>query len=434
MKAIMKYTVRSLVLPAVFVLLFGITAFAAAEKIDTVRLTFSCDPVPEAGEAPGTVTAKTTSNEFTVTGAEYTNDVDRWTLGERPEVEVTLKAAEGFRFSYTSSSHFRLSGCGADFVRAKIYDDGDTMILKAYLKRAEGKPEEVYGLEWSGTWAMWEASEEDIKSYEVRLYRNKRLVTTVTTTDTEYDFRSHITQNGDYTFRVRAVARYEDRTGPWSEYSEENTFSDYEAQYYGQGSWIQNQHGWWYRYYNGDYPSSCWKNINNAWYYFNRDGYMLTGWQYIDGNWYFLGSNGAMLGGGWNFINGHWYYMNGSGIMQTGWQNLSGRQYYLNGDGVMLTGWQYINGRWYYLGGDGAMQTGWQHINGRWYYLNRDGAMQTGWQYLNGNWYYLGGDGAMQTGWQYIDGSWYYLDGNGAMYANRNTPDGYYVDGSGRRR
>lgn len=169
------------------------------------------------------MTAKTTSNEFTVTGAEYTNDVDRWTLGERPEVEVTLKAAEGFRFSYTSSSHFRLSGCGADFVRAKIYDDGDTMILKAYLKRAEGKPEEVYGLEWSGTWAMWEASEEDIKSYEVRLYRNKRLVTTVTTTDTEYDFRSHITQNGDYTFRVRAVARYEDRTGPHGRSTQKKT-------------------------------------------------------------------------------------------------------------------------------------------------------------------------------------------------------------------
>ena len=47
----------------------GITAFAATEKIDTVKLSFTCDPVPKAGEAPGTVTAKTSSREFTVKSA-----------------------------------------------------------------------------------------------------------------------------------------------------------------------------------------------------------------------------------------------------------------------------------------------------------------------------------------------------------------------------
>lgn len=366
---------KRFLLTLAFAWLMGITVYAAAEKIDTVRLTFSCDPVPAAGEAPGMVTAKTSSGEFTVENAEYTNDAEIWTLGERPEVEVTLKAADGFRFSYTSSSHFRLSGCGADFIRAKIYDNGNTLILRSYLKRADGKPEEVYGLEWNGSYALWEASEEEgIKSYEVRLYRNKKLVTTVTTTKTNYDFRSYITQSGDYTFRVRAIAKYEDRAGVWSDYSEESTFSDYEAQYYGQGSWIQNQTGWWYRYHNGDYPVNCWKNINDTWYYFNQDGYMLSGWQYIGGYWYYLGSNGAMMHGGWHFINGYWYY--------------------LNQDGVMLTGWQDINGSWYYLNQDGVMLTGWQDING----------------------------------------DWYYLDGNGAMYANRLTPDGYYVDGSGRCR
>lgn len=374
MNKMIKTVMKNLLLPLVFTCLMGMTVFAAAEKIDRVKLTFSCDPVPAAGEAPGKVTVETTDNEFTVVSAEYTNDVDVWTLGERPEVEVTLKAAEGYRFSYTSSSRFRLSGCGADFVRAKIRDNGETLVLDVYLKRVDGKPDEVYGLEWSGSYAMWEEPDGEIKSYEVRLYRNRRLVTTITTTDTIYDFRSHITQRGDYTFRVRAIARYEDRAGVWSEYSEENTFTDAEAQYYGQGTWVQNQHGWWYRYYNGDYPANCWKNINNAWYYFNGNGYMLTGWQYINGYWYYMEGSGAMLSNGWHFINGRWYF--------------------LNGDGVMLTGWQFINGSWYYLGSDGAMLTGWQFINGY----------------------------------------WYYLADNGAMYANRMTPDGYYVDGSGRQR
>lgn len=347
------------------------TVFAAAEKINLVKLTFSCDPVPAAREVPGMVTAKTTSDEFTVESAVYINDVDTWTLGERPEVEVTLKASEGFRFVSTSSNKFRLSGCGANFAKAKIYDGGSKLVLISYLKRADGKPEEIYGLEWSGSYAMWEPPEEEVKLFEVRLYRNKRLMTTVTTVDTQFDFRSHIYQGGDYTFRVRAVAKYEDRLSSWSDYSEEHTFSDSEARHYGQGSWIQGQFGWWYRYYNGDYPTNCWKCINNAWYYFNQDGYMLIGWQYI-------------------------------------------------------------NGYWYYLGGDGAMLNGWQNLNGRWYYLNGDGVMLIGWQHINGYWYYLGGDGAMLTGWQYINGDWYYLDGNGAMYMNRTTPDGYYVDSSGR--
>lgn len=375
MKMMMRNAGRHLLLTFAFACLMGMTVFAAVEKIDIVRLSFSCDPVPAAGEAPGTVTVKTASNEFAVESAGYMNDVDAWTLGERPEVEVVLRAAEGFRFSYTSSSHFKLSGCGADFVRAKVYDNGNTLILRNYLKRADGKPEEVYGLEWSGSYALWEASEEEgIKSYEVRLYRNKKLVTTVTTTKTDYDFRSYITQSGDYTFRVRAVAKYENRAGAWSDDSEESTFSEYEARYYGQGSWIQNQYGWWYRYHNGDYPVNCWKNINNAWYYFNQDGYMLRGWQLIDGNWYYLDGSGAMLNGGWHFINGYWFYLEGNGVMQKGWKNLDGRWYFLNGDGVMLTGWQDING------------------------------------------------------------NWYYLDESGAMYADRITPDGFYVDSSGRRR
>ena len=41
--------------------------------------------------------------------------------------------------------------------------------------------------------------------------------------------------------------------------------------------------------------------------------------------------------------------------------------------------------------------------------------------------------GIMLTGWQFINGAWYYLDSSGAMYANQTTPDGYYVDSSGKR-
>ena len=383
---------RCLFLLMICTVFMGTTAFAATEKINTVKLSFTCDPVPKAGEAPGTVTAKTSSKEFTVKSAEYTNHVEVWSLGDRPRVKAVLEAADGYRFSYTTSSHFKLSGRGADFIKAKISDSGSTLNLECYLNQADGKPGTIQGLDWSGFRARWDKADEDVKHYEVRLYRNKNLVTTVTASGTSYDFRNEITRSGDYTFRVRSIAKYADRAGDWSGYSDENTVTERQVSNNGSGSWVQNQYGWWYRYYNGGYPSNTWEKINNTWYYFNRDGYMLTGWQQINGSWYYLGSSGAMT---------------------RGWQAVSGRWYYMNGDGVMLTGWQYLSGHWYYLDGSGAMLTGFQFINGRWYYLNSDGVMLTGWQFING--------------------SWYYLDSSGAMYANQTTPDGYYVDGSGRR-
>ena len=49
-------------------------------------------------------------------------------------------------------------------------------------------------------------------------------MTTVTTANTVYDFRSDITRGGDYTFRVRGIARYDGKAGSWSDYSDESTF------------------------------------------------------------------------------------------------------------------------------------------------------------------------------------------------------------------
>lgn len=377
---------------AMAIAIFATPAFAAAKKIDTVKLTFSYGETPKAGEAVGTVTARTTSKDFTVESAEYTNDTDEWSIGDRPEVTVVLSAAPDFRFSYTTSSHFKLSGCGADFRKAKVQDSGDSLTLQVYLKRVEGKLEEPGELDWDGTKAMWSES-EGAKEYEVRLYRGKTQAASVTTRNTTYNFRDKITKSGEYSFRVRAISQYDGKAGSWSDYSDTNTFTSTSGaggSVFGSATWMRNQTGWWYQYDNGDYLTDCWKNINHVWYYFNSDGYMLNGWQFIDGRWYYLDNSGAML-----------------------------------------TGWQFINGRWYYLDNSGAMLTGWQFINGYWFYLETDGSMATGWKYLNENWYFLNSSGVRLTGWQDINGNWYLLDANGVMYAGRQTPDGYYVNGSG---
>ena len=155
------------------------------------------------------------------------------------------------------------------------------------------------------------------------------------------------------------------------------------------GSWKQNQNGWWYQYTNGTWPSNSWVKLpvqgGETWYYFNKDGYMATGWLFENNNWYYLDP-------------------------QTGTNN-------------------------------GRMMTGWQQIGGQWYYFNQNGSMATGWNYINNNWYYLdhqagGNNGRMMTGWHMISDKWYYfstdkLAGEGSMYADRMTPDGFYVNKDG---
>ena len=379
-----------LLLAASMALGSSFTALAADKKIDTVKLSFSYSKAPESGDEIGDITVKAGSSGFEVDSAEYTNieDQDTWTVGDIPEVKVELSAKDGYKFSYTSKSHFSLSGCNADFKKAKIYDDGQYIEVYAELKRIGGKLQGASELEWTAEWEEIEGA----KSYDVKLLRDDKTVTTVSTTGTSYNFAGYFNREGDYTFRVRAISRYNNKTGEWSEDSNSLYIDEDElGRYGGSGHWEQDGTGVWYAYDTGGYPASCWKQINGAWYYFNNKGYIVTGWQKLDGT---------------------WYYLNPS-------------------NGIMMTGWQAINGKWYYMNGSGEMQTGWQAINGRWYYLDGSGAMQTGWQRLGGQWYYLDPSGAMQTGWQAINGKYYYLGTNGAMYYNTWTPDGKYVDGSG---
>lgn len=367
-------------------------ALAADEKINTVKLSFSYDQEPKSGDYIGSINVTAEGDTYSVDSADYTNaeDSDKWTVGDIPEVKIELSADEGYRFSYTTKSHFSLSGCSAEFKKARIYDDGDYMELTVQLKRIGGKLEGTSNLTWSDTTAEWDEI-EGAKSYDVKLLRDDKTVTTINTTGTTYNFAGYLNKEGDYVFRVRGISSYNNKTGDWSEDSDSLSIDEDEANSYtGTGRWMQDGTGWWYAYDSGGYPSNGWKQINGAWYYFNGSGYMQTGWLKTDGFWYYLGTNGAMT-----------------------------------------TGWQQVGGRWYYMNPSGEMQTGWQSVGNHWYYMNSNGAMETGWLKQNGQWYYLDASGAMTTGWQQVNGKWYYLGGNGVMYANTWTPDGRYVDGSG---
>ena len=313
----------------------GMTAYAADTKIDRVKLTFSYGEAPKSGEDIGDISVHAEGNEYYVESAEYTNseDQDTWTVGDVPEVKIELYAKSGYRFSYTSKSHFSLSGCNAEFKKAKIYDNGDYIEVYAELKRIGGKLEGASNVTWEDTTAVWDEI-EGAKSYDVKLLRDEKTVTTVSTTGTSYNFAGYINKEGDYTFRVRAIANYNNKTGEWSNDSDSLYIDEDEiGNYGGSGRWIQDGTGWWYSYDIGGYPSSCWKQINGIWYHFNSSGYMQTGWLKLDGVWYYLNGSGAMLTG-WQAINGKWYYLGTDGAMYADTWTPAGR--YVDGSGAWV--------------------------------------------------------------------------------------------------
>lgn len=329
----MKKSFGFFILSIMMMIGMGIHSFGAENKIEQVDIVFSYDKEPKSGDQIGAVSAKTRSQEFQISYAEYTNNLENWTVGDRPVVKLELRAGDGYRFYYTAKSRFTLTGGTPAFKKAKIYDDGAALELEVYLKRVEGKLASVQNMEWDGTRAVWDKL-TGAKSYQVRLYRDNKVVETVETNQTNYDFYNSLNREGDYYFRVRAIASYQDQPGEWSKDSENNFIDQEGAKNIGKKEgWRQTSYGWWYAYANGSYPMNSWKNINHKWYYFNSDGYSLIGWQYINNRWYYLEGSGAMLTG-WQYINDKWYYLDESGAMYANCRTPDG--FYVDGSGVMI--------------------------------------------------------------------------------------------------
>lgn len=285
-----------------FALILFITFTCAptfADKLSSINIQFN-GPLPNAGDPVDERLINVSCANAQIIEYYWQNiRHDPWEAGDTPEIHVTLTPYAGY---FASSTKVYVSGYSAK-LKNKRYESRDSLscVIKLPAVKADGKdlsmPEDIF---WEGnSTARWN-SVYHANSYDVRLLRNGSTVTTQHTSSVRYNFRSYMTREGDYTFRVRA--KNGSKSSAWTEESDSVYIDEYEAkrnQGYnptpdpspipGPGPgiytnyWRTDMFGQWHVYdkYN-NMLANCWfcdnlaSGLNNKWYVLDATGNLIT--------------------------------------------------------------------------------------------------------------------------------------------------------------
>lgn len=212
----------------------------------------------------------------------------------------------------------------------------------------------VTDLYWGddGTTANWEKI-DDAYQYEVRLYCNESQVESIKTKKDSFDMEKKMTKEGDYTFRVRALAKSNSKEftdGYWSEDSEETYVSaDFADMIKNGGSTSQLKNGGPGKKEDGSAAEEKEASIVRQAKWIQEDG---------SGRWWYQNADGSYPKGGWwqEPATGTWYFFDAQGYMQTGWIDWNGSRYYCTGSGAMAVGEYTIDGAAYRFDASGALK------------------------------------------------------------------------------
>ena len=273
------------------------SAFAAGNKAEIGQVNLQIDSSDiEIGSSAKKISVSSGDDGFTIQNDEGTAlnmQGNVWKSNTSPQFKIILKADSEHKFNTNTlktANFYKFSGAEVSFVKASGSANSITLTVKTKKLKANPGDLTVGDVSWrdeSGV-AEW-SGVDNAEKYLVKLYRGSQFVSSGETTGTTYDFRSAITQNGNYSYKIRVSS---------SQGGTEN------------GRWILDANGWWWLNPDRSYPANTWKMINGKWYYFNKAGYMKTGWVQTNGVWYYLGADGAMLT---NTRTPDGYYVNQSG-------------------------------------------------------------------------------------------------------------------------
>ena len=212
--------------------------------------------------------------------------------------------------------------------------------------------ENTYWDEEDDTIARWDEV-ENAYEYEVYLYRNEQKTSSIKTKKDYYNFKKKMTAEGDYTFKVRALAKNRSknyRDGYWSEESDTCYISEDYAELLKNGGKIDTDHSG--PGVSGDSSAEVKETDTISVVY--KAEWIPT----ADGRWWYRNSDGSYPAGGWWREPGTeiWYYFDAEGYMKTGWIEENGVKYYCQPSGAMVTGDQTIDGVLYHFDSSGALQ------------------------------------------------------------------------------
>lgn len=332
----------------------------------------------ENGSREGTY-VYSSSSRYRVVEAEWVSDKEI-SIGDQPKMYVWLEITDSdsdteykFRSSYSSGS---VSVSGGEYVSSTR--QGGDLRVTIRVDSVRGTYDEPEYAEWDGSKgrAVWEPGEDSSNYYDVYLYRRSTIVKKLEDYNGEsYDFYPYMTQEGDYSFKVRAVPHSDTekqygKKSDWTESGELYIGADEVSDGSGQegtpghttngtggvtnAGWIQDGSSWYFKYPDGTYFKDGWLKWNNVWYLFDANGLMLTGWRQKNGYWYYMNDSGAMITG-WVKSGDYWYYCNPNdggpeGAMVTNsWVTVGGLTYFINPSGIMVEGWYEVEGNWYYF-------------------------------------------------------------------------------------
>ena len=287
------------------------TALAATgTKINSVPL--SIESEIEAGDTDSDVTVSTSSSKFDIDDVVITNEPsDEWDDGDKPKLKITLYADDDYYFTALTKDKVTLKG-GAEFKKSTRQQSSSVLLLDVTFSSLQNSLKDMEGITLSDNGiATWPAI-STAGSYEVRVYREGKIVGTSLETNTNSaNCRERMMKpNETYMVKVRAVNKYDPTVkGDWTESNSVYISGEKVAQFKADpnasnvntasgttGEWKQEADGrWWYRRADGTYPANKWEELGGKWYFFDENGYMKTGWIDWEGKSYYCSENGDML-------------------------------------------------------------------------------------------------------------------------------------------
>ena len=310
----MAYSKKRLIAAAMAGVLAMMSAFpgyaASRKKITSVSVSIKADIEPETDFGQEIIEIESSSNRYSVDGYEILNEGFYWTEDMTPEIRITLTADDDYYFTALTKDKVTLKG-GAEFKKSTRQQSSSVLLLDVTLSSLQNSLKDMEGITLSDNGiATWPAI-STAGSYEVRVYREGKIVGTSLETNTNSaNCRERMMKpNETYMVKVRAVNKYDPTVkGDWTESNSVYISGEKVAQFKADpnasnvntasgttGEWKQEADERWCRRADGTYPANKWEELGGKWYFFDENGYMKTGWIDWEGKSYYCSENGDML-------------------------------------------------------------------------------------------------------------------------------------------